>query len=228
MYPPSKSCATIALSVFILWPCLADAGEASTSTIRGTSTSSSPITTTIHAKTQAAIRFEVAGAKLSTVGNKLSISISVDSSKLGVTSGIQADQIFRDSNIGAVFFGYYFSTGVKSVHQASKNIHVKLRKGNAETPGRTFYLAGNGTTSPHNQADLKIAPSTFTTFATAPSNSVHCGPQYMSNGLSNPKLNCAGGSTISNMDLTQFVKVLYNDPDGSYITSQLEFIATAE
>ena len=228
MHPPSKQYVTIALCVALSWPWFANAGSISSGHLQNSSTSSNPTLTTIQATPQAMIRFELASMKLSNIGNQLLISIVVDSSSSSVISGIDADQTFQDEMVGAAYFGYYLSTGVRSVHQTDNNVHIKLRKGTNSTQDRTYYLLGNGTVTPTQQSDLDIAPSSFTTFATAPSNSIHCGPNYASNGLSGSQINCSGGSTVAEMDLTQFVKVYYGDPEGSIITSQLEFIAEVE
>jgi hypothetical protein len=106
-------------------------------------------------------------------------------------------------------------------------VNIKINKGAGETSNRSYYLLGNGTTTPSVEGDLTIAPASATTFATAGSNGVHCGPSYAANGLS-ASLNCAGGSDVANMDITQFVKVLYSDPDSAAIVSQVEFTAVAE
>lgn len=199
-----------------------------TGNLANTTTAAAPLVSSITVQPNGSIRFDVGGANFITNAGQLSITISVDALVPTVTSGTSANQMFRDEVVGAAYFGYYLSTGVKSSSQPAANINIKLKKGSGETSSRTYYLLGNGTTTPVTQGDLTIAPASFTTFATASSNAVHCGTNYSSNGLTGTSIGCANGSTIPNMDVTQFVKV--NDSDGASasIVSQLEFIAVNE
>lgn len=183
---------------------------------------------TIHATPTAILKFEVASPKFNTNDNQLTVSITVDRLLFSVSSGISADQSFQDKSTGAAYFGYYLSTGVRSVSQSKPNISIKLRRGSIETAGRTYYHLENESVVPTHEKDLMKAPQNYTTFVKVPSNSVHCGPRYAFNGLSKTNINCNGGTVVTNMDLTQFVKVLYTDPIGSQITSQIEFTAVAE
>ena len=136
--------------------------------------------------------------------------------------------MFRDDTIGAAYFGYYLTAGVRSSNQSAANINVKVKQGAGETANRSYYLIGNGTTTPTVQGDLTIAPASVTTFATAAPNGVPCGPSHAANGLSGTAIGWIGGSTGANMDITQFVKVLYSDPAAAAIVSQLEVTAVDE
>jgi hypothetical protein len=199
-----------------------------TGTLANSTTAASSQLSNIGATPSGSIRFDVGGANFITSSGQLTISIGVDAIVPAVTTGTAANQLFRDDIIGAAYFGYYLSTGVKSASQAASGINIKIKKGTGETSGRSYYLLGNGTTTPVAQGDLTIAPASFTTFASTVPNSAHCGPKYTSNGLTGGAINCAGGSTVANMDVTQFVKVLDSDPTSAAIISQLEFIAVNE
>jgi hypothetical protein len=199
-----------------------------TDDLAGTTTASNPLSTNIRVTPTPSIRFEVGGARFSTVSSQLMVTIGVDTLAPRVTSGTAANQMFRDDTVGAAYFGYYLSTGVKSASQPISTIHIKIRRGTAETSDRSYYLLGNGLTTPTSQGNLTPVPAAFTTFAIAGSNASHCGPQYMNNGLIGGSINCATGTTIPNMDLTQFVKVLDSDGSNSTIISQVEFVAVNE
>lgn len=206
----------------------AHATAINTGTILNTTTAGSPLTTNINATPAAVIRFEVGGANYITSSGQLSVSITVDTSTPTVTTGTAADQSFKDDTAGAAYFGYYLSTGVRSSNQNSANaMNIKVVRGAGETSTRSYYLLGNGTTTPTQESDLTVAPASATTFATTTVNSVHCGPSYTTNGLT-VGLGCAGGSTVANMDVTQFVKVLYSDPAATPVISQLQFTAVSE
>ncbi len=199
-----------------------------TGNLSTTTTAASPQVSNVNATPSSSIRLDVGGANFLTATGQLSVSISVDTSTPLVTVGTAADQLFRDDAVGAAFFGYYLSTGVRSSNQAAAAINVKVKKGAGETAGRSYYLVGNGTTVPTVQGSLTVAPATVTTFATTTPNSIHCGPSYVANGLSGVAINCASGTNVANMDITQFVKVLATDPTSAAIVSQLEFIAVNE
>lgn len=193
-----------------------------------TTTAATPLTSNINATPSAVIRLDVGGANFLNVVSPLSVSVTVDTSTPVVTVGTAANQAFRDDATSAAYFGYYLSVGERSSNQAAANINVKVKKGSGETAGRSYYLLGNGTTTPTVQGDLTAAPASATTFATGAPNGVHCGPSYVANGLSGAAINCAGGSTVANMDITQFVKVLFSDPTSAAIVSSLEFTAVNE
>ena len=194
----------------------------------GTSTLAIPLGSRINATPRAMIRLDVGGAKYTSTSSPLTISITVDCSTPAVTSGTAADQAFKDDAVGAAFFGYYLSFGVRSAAQTAANVNLKVAKGAGETSGRSYYLLGNGTTTPNDQTDLTIGPASATTFATAPANSIRCGPSYTANGVTGTAINCPAGSTVANMDLTQFVKILYADAAGAAKISQLTFTAVNE
>lgn len=194
----------------------------------GTNTNAVPLDSLITATPRAMIRLDVGGAKFTGAASPLTLSITVDCSTPAVTVGTAADQAFRDDAIGAAYFGYYISLGVRSAGQTAANVNLKVRRGAGETAGRSYYLLGNGTTSPTVQADLTVAPAAVATFATAPRNVIRCGPSYAANGISGTAINCAAGSTVANMDITQFAKILYSDPIASARISQLEFTAVNE
>ena len=196
--------------------------------IAGTTTAASPLITNLNATPAATIRFDIAGANYITTTGQLSVTVTVDATTPVVTTGTAANQAFKDDSVSAAFFGYYLTTGVRSSNQTtSLALHVKVTKGAGETSGRSYYLLGNGTTVPTTQAGLTAAPATATTFASTTVNAVHCGPSYSANGVS-AALGCAGGSTVPNMDVTQFVKIGYTDPAATAIISQLQFTAVAE
>lgn len=206
----------------------AHATRITTGNLSATTTAASSLISNINATPTSIIRFEIGGANYTTSGGQLDVTITVDTSTPTVTVGTAADQSFKDDSDGAAFFGYYLSTGVRSSNQTPANVNIKLRAGSGETAGRSLYLLGNGTTTPTAAGDLTDAPGSYATFASTSSNSVHCGPSWNANGLTGAGINCAGGSTVANMDLTQFVRVSYTDPSSSAVVSQLEFIAVAE
>lgn len=193
-----------------------------------TTTAATPLTSNINATPSAVIRLDVGGANFTGASSPLSVSITVDTSTPVVTAGTAANQAFRDDTVGAAFFGYYLTVGERSSNQSAPNINVKIKRGSGETSGRSYYLLGNGTTTPTAQSDLTVAPASVTTFATGAPNGVHCGPSHVANGLSGSAIGCSGGSTVANMDITQFVKVLFSDPTSAAIVSSLEFTAVAE
>lgn len=194
----------------------------------GTSTIALPMRANINATPRAMIRLDVGGADFVNTTTPLSITITVDTSTPAVTVGVAADQSFRDDANGAAYFGYYLSLGVRSAGQTAANVNLKVQRGGGETSGRTYYLLGNGTSTPTAQGDLTIAPASATTFATAAPNTIRCGPNYVANGVTGTAINCPSGSTVANMDITQFVKVLYADPAASARISQLSFTAVNE
>lgn len=218
----------IPIVCFVLWSSAACATVINTGNYSGTSSVAVPLDSLITATPRAMIRLDVGGAKYSGATSPLTLTISVDCSTPAVTVGTASDQAFRDDAIGAAYFGYYLSLGVRSAGQTAANVNLKVRRGAGETASRSYYLLGNGTTTPTIQGDLTIAPAAVTTFATAPRNVIRCGPSYVANGISGTAINCAAGSTVANMDITQFVKILYSDPVASARISQLEFTAVNE
>ena len=206
----------------------AHATRITTGNMSATTTAASPQVSEVNATPAAIIRLDLGGAGYINTSSPLSVSISVDTATPSVTAGTAADQMFKDDTIGAAYFGYYLTAGVRSANQSAANINVKVKKGAGETANRSYYLLGNGVTTPAVQGDLTIAPASVTTFATAAPNGVHCGPSHVANGLSGAAIGCSGGSTVANMDVTQFVKVLYADPAAAAIVSQLEFTAVNE
>lgn len=203
------------------------AGSMSTGLLQNTTTAGSPLVSDINATPASVIRLDVAGAKFSGSATPISVTITVDTATPVVLTGNAADQLFRDDAIGAAYFGYYLSTGVRSANQPNAALNVKVKKGSGETANRSYYLLGNGTTTPTVQGDLTAAPASATTFVSPGKNAVHCGPQYSANGIA-AGLGCAGGTTSANMDITQFVKVLYTDSTASAVVSELEFTAVNE
>ncbi len=206
----------------------AHATRVTTGNMSATTTAASPQVSEVNATPAAIIRLDLGGAGYINTSSPLSVSITVDTATPSVTVGTAADQAFKDDTIGAAYFGYYLTAGVRSANQSAADINVKVKKGAGETANRSYYLLGNGTTTPTVQGDLTIAPASVTTFATAAPNGVHCGPSHVANGLSGVDIGCTGGSTVANMDVTQFVKVLYSDPASAAIVSQLEFTAVNE
>jgi hypothetical protein len=177
------------------------------------------------------IRFNLGGAKYTAVTTRiLGITISVDTLTPTVVTGTAADQSFRDDTVGAAFFGYYLTAGVRTQGQPAGTVgNLKLKRGATETSGRTYYLLGNGTTTPTAQSNLTLAPNTLTTFATMPRNSTRCGPNWAANGVSGVNgVNCGPNPTVANMNLTQFVKVLFTDLPTATIISSLEFVVVEE
>ena len=199
-----------------------------TGNMAATTTAATPMVSNISATPAAIIRLDLGGAGYINVASPLSVSITVDTATPSVTVGTAANQMFRDDAASAAFFGYYLTAGVRSSNQSAANINVKIKKGAGETAGRSYYLLGNGTTTPTVVGDLTVAPASVTTFATAAPNGVHCGPSHVANGLSGTAIGCTGGSTVANMDLTQFVRVNYADPTSAAIVSSLEFTAVNE
>jgi hypothetical protein len=214
--------------VLIGWSSVADATRITTGDLSGSTTGANPMISTIGATPTPTIRFEIGGASFTTAVGQLNVSIGVDALIPTVTSGATANQMFRDETLNAAYFGYFLTAGVKSASQPAANVSIKIRKGSGETSGRSYYLLGNGTTIPASQSDLTAVPASFTTIAIAGANGSHCGPNYSTNGLSGPEINCGGGSTVSNMDITQFVKVLDSDSTSSPIISQIELMAINE
>lgn len=201
----------------------------STGDLASSNTNSLPLITSVTVAPSPTIRFAVGGANFTTgSSSQLSVSINVDALVPNVVSGNPANQMFRDETVGAAYFGYYLSTGVKSASQPLSSISIKIRKGSSETSNRSYYILGNGTSTPNTQSDLIPVPTNFTTFATAGANGSHCGIQYVTNGLTGSGVNCAAGSSVANMDVTQFVKVLDSDGVSAQIVSQVEFIAVNE
>lgn len=214
--------------VLICFSSLSYGTSISTADLESTSTSASPLISNISVTPAPTIRFAVGGANFATSSSQLNVTINVDALVPSVTSGTTANQMFRDDTIGAAYFGYYLTTGVKSASQPLPTVSIKIRKGSAETTNRSYYLLGNGTSTPTSQGDLTPVPSGFTTFAAAGANGSHCGVHYVTNGLTGSAINCSAGSTIANMDITQFVKVLDSDGATASIISQVEFIAVNE
>ncbi len=206
----------------------AHATRVTTGNVAGDTTAASPQTSEISATPSSIIRLDLGGAGYINTTSPLSVTISVDTATPSVTVGTAADQAFRDDTAGAAYFGYFLSTGVRTSNQSAGNVNVKVKAGSGATANRSYYLLGNGTTTPTVEGDLTAAPASATTFATAAPNGAHCGPSYSANGLSGSAIGCAGGSTVANMDVTQFVKVLYSDPTSAAIVSQLEFTAVNE
>lgn len=173
------------------------------------------------------IRFNLGGAKYVAGGVRtLSVTITVDATTPTVAVGTAADQLFRDDSVGAAFFGYYLTTALRTQTQAAGTQgYVQLRVGAGATANRTYYLLGNGTTTPTLESHLTAAPAVYTTIASIPRNSIRCGPNYAANGLSNVNgVNCTANPTVANMDVTQFVKVLFTDIPSSTINSRLQFV----
>lgn len=219
----------ICTSFFILFQDhVAQATVVNTGNVAGTTTAGVPLTGNVRANSRAMIRLDIGGADFANTTTPLSISITVDCSTPAVTVGAAADQLFNDDANGAAYFGYYLSLGVRSAGQAAANINLKVAKGAGETAGRSYYLLGNGVVVPNDETDLTIAPAVATTFATAPPNTIRCGPNYNANGVTGTAINCPAGSTVANMDITHFVKILYADPIASAKVSQLSFTAVNE
>lgn len=174
------------------------------------------------------IRFNLGGAKFPTVGAALSVSITVDCITPTVAVGTAADQSFRDDTKSAAYFGYYLTAGVRTQTQAVGTLgYLQIKKGAGETANRSYYLLGNGTSIPTAESNLTIAPAGYTSIATIPRNTTRCGPNWAANGVSGINgVTCV--TTVANMDITQFVKVLWSDPPGAAITSQLSFIVVQQ
>ena len=176
------------------------------------------------------IRFNVGGAKFTGATSPLSVAITVDTLTPTVAVGTAADQSFRDDTVGAAFFGYYLTCGLRTQTQAFGTVgNIKVRADAAETAGRSFYLIGNGTTVPTLQSQLTDAPAAYTTFASIPRNTTRCGPNYAANGVSGVNgVNCGANPTVAQMDVTQFVKVLFTDLPSTPIISRIEFVVVNE
>lgn len=218
------------IGIFIViagWYQLTHATVINTGNVAGTTTAGIPLVSNILATPRSMIRFEVGGAKFSGAATPLTVSATVDVSTPAVISGTATDQAFRDDSVGAAYYGYYLSTGVISTGQTLTNMLIKIQKGAGETSGRSYYLLGNGTTTPAAQSDLTVAPASATTIATTNLNAIRCGTNYSANGLTGTTLHCSAGSTVANMDVTQFTKVLWTDPPSAAIVSQLSFSAVA-
>jgi hypothetical protein len=200
-----------------------EASEITTKNIVGTT--STTVISSIHVTANPALRFKIGSVNENS--GSLNVSTTVDSTISSVTASASANQFFKDDSTKAKYYGYYISTGVTSANQTAKSIHIKIRKGPAETSGRSYYLVGNGSITPKKESDLTAAPVSYTTFATTTSNLTHCGKNYRANHLIDG-INCGVGSTVENMDITQFVKVLDTDKNPSAIISQLEFTAIPE
>lgn len=184
-------------------------------------------TTSSHAQR---IRFNLGGAKFTSATSPLSVAITVDTLTPTVAVGTAADQSFRDDSVGAAFFGYYLTCGLRTQGQAAGTVgNIKVRADAAETAGRSYYLIGNGTTVPTLQSQLTDAPAAYTTFASIPRNTTRCGPSYTANGVSGVNgVNCTAGTIVTQMDITQFVKVLFTDLPSTPIISRLEFVVVNE
>lgn len=176
------------------------------------------------------IRFNVGGAKYINTTSPLSVSITVDTLTPAVVVGTTPNQSFRDDSVGAAFFGYYLTCGLRTQSQANGTVgNIKVRAGASETAGRSYYLIGNGTTTPTLQSQLTDAPAAYTTFASIPRNVTRCGPSYAANGVSGVNgVTCTAGTIVTQMDITQFVKVLFSDPPSAAIVSSLEFVVVNE
>lgn len=176
------------------------------------------------------IRFNLGGAKFPTVSGDLQVSITVDTLTPTVAIGTAADQSFRDDSVGAAFFGYYMTCGVRTTGQANGTVgNVKIKAGTAETAGRSFYLIGNGTTVPTLQSQLTDAPAAYTTFASIPRNTTRCGNSYAAHGISGVNgVTCSAANRLAALDVTQFVKVLFTDLPATTIVSQIDFAVVEE
>ena len=176
------------------------------------------------------IRFNLGGAKFTGATTPLAVSITVDTLTPTVAIGTAADQSFRDDSVGAAFFGYYLTCGLRTQTQAAGTVgNIKVRAGASETSGRSYYLIGNGTTTPTLQSQLTDAPTAYTTFASIPRNTTRCGPSYAANGVSGVNgVTCTAGTIVNEMDITQFVKVLFTDPPSAAIVSYLDFVVVNE
>ena len=172
------------------------------------------------------ITLQLGGAKFIKTGNDLSCTITVDATVPAVFTGQVADQMFVDDVAGAAYFGYYLTLGVRTQDQVLPNVNIKVSRGLGATLGRSYYLVGNGVTTPSTESNLTAAPLLPTTFATATSETRSCGPNASSNGVN--LCNNPSSITVPNMDVTQFVKVLYVDNAGTPIFSELDFIAVVE
>lgn len=206
----------------------AHATRITTGTITGANTNAAPQVAEISATPISSIRLDVGGQRYASTTSPLRVTITVNTSTPAVTAGSAPNQSFRDDAAGAAFFGYYLTTGVRSSNQAAASVNVKVKVGAGATANRSFYLLGNGTTTPTVQGALTAAPAVATTFVSIPPNVVRCGPSYAANGLTGTAIGCVGGPTVANMNITQFVKVQFSDPTSAAIVSRLEFTAVNE
>ena len=205
------------------------ATSVNTGLLTNTTTSGTVLSGDLNSTPSSVIRFDVGGAGFTTASGQLSVTITVDSTTPAVVVGTAANQAFRDDSVGAAFFGYYLTTGVRTSNQLAATVtNIKIKVGTGVTANRTYYLLGNGVTTPTAQTNLTAAPAVATTFVSTTSNTGHCGPNYSANGLTNTTLSCATGANVANMDLTQFVKILFTDPSGTAIISKIELTAAAE
>lgn len=174
------------------------------------------------------IRFNLGGAKFASGGGGLSLTITVDATTPTVAVGTASDQQFRDDSVGASFFGYYLTTGLRTQGQAGgTRAYIQIRAGAGATANRTYYLLGNGTTTPTLQSHLTIAPASYTSIVNIPRNQTRCGPSYGANGVSGVNgVNCGSNPTVDDMDITQFIKVLFTDTPSTPITSELQFVVS--
>lgn len=217
----------VAFMLVMIHPTLVGATVINTGRDFDTNTYGEEMITNILATPRSMIRFEIGGAKFTTATG-ITVSASVDAITPAVISGTVTDQAFVDDAVGAAFYGHYISTGVISTGQTLTNMTVKIQKGAGETSGRTYYLLGNGVITPTQQSDLTIAPAAATVIATTTKNAIHCGPNYNANGLTDAATDCAAGTTVANMDVTQFTKILWSDPPSVAIVSQLSFSAVVQ
>jgi hypothetical protein len=217
----------VGMMLFLWGSQIVQATVINTGNLTGTDTVGNELVSNIKATPRSMIRFEIGGAHFTTSGS-LTVSATVDAVTPAVISGTTTDQSFNDDAVGAAFYGYYLSTGVISTGQTLTNMTIKIQKGAGETSGRSYYLLGNGTTVPNDITDLTIAPAAATVIATTTKNAIHCGPNYSANGLTDTATDCAAGTTIANMDVTQFTKILWSDPPGTAIVSQLSFSAVVQ
>lgn len=212
------------------WVCTPFSSQAvtvNTGNYTGTNSSAVPLTANNYATPRSIIRLDLGGAKYPNSGGELTIAITVDTTTPVVTTGTAADQAFRDDSVGAAFFGYYLTLGLRSSAQTTASISVSARRGSPSTVGRTFGIIGNGTTIPTAESDLTLVPDAYIDFAFVPSNTISCGPNHVANGLSGAAINCATGTNVPELDVTQFVKVNFTDTPGVPISSKIEFIASA-
>ena len=179
---------------------------------------------------QGIIAFAIGGANYTTSAGQLNVTMTVDAITPAVLTGPAANQEFRDDVVGAAFYGYYLSTAVATTGQTSgTKVNVQIRKGVSGTANRSYYLLGNGATTPNDQTDLTIAPAAYTTYVSVAKNTTSCGTNWSANGLpTGSPYGCTGATIVANLDITQFVKILFTDPPGTAIISDLEMIAVVQ